>query len=137
MIADLLPYKFTKASASLGGIRSGEVRRAKAFFKQTFDKPPSPDTVRAALNAQLSLVNEQITLTRDVLNDKAVEPHHRAQLLKALDSLLDRQRILLNVPSPGTLKPERKAKAIQVWSEPEPVATPQQIDNSGRYDPSI
>jgi hypothetical protein len=34
-----------------------------------------------------------------------LEPHHRAQLLKALDSLLDRKRILLGIPGPGSRRP--------------------------------
>jgi hypothetical protein len=73
---------------------------------------------------RLELVREQIELTRAVLNDKRVhfctkceragiEPHHRAQLLRALDSLLDRERIILGIPGPGTLKPQspRRSKA--------------------------
>lgn len=59
----------------------------------------------ACVRDQLRIVSEQIIATRSTLNAGAMEPHHRAQLLKALDTLLDRQRVLNNIPTPGQLRP--------------------------------
>ncbi len=124
-LADLKPYAFTKDTASANGKRSGEARRAK----RNADKPPTFDNVQATLNAQLILVKEQIASTRDILNDVnycyckeckrgGIEPHHRAQLLKALDSLLDRQRILLNVPAPAPWRIDQRQPKRAITSGP-------------------
>jgi hypothetical protein len=114
------PFIFTDpAKASAAGKRSGESRRNKALERLNCDKPPAFDTVQAAINAQVNLVADQITRTRDVLNDDKSEwcpecerggipPHHRAQLLKALDTLLDRQRELLGLPKTGSKRPSSR-----------------------------
>ncbi len=111
----LVPFDHERAT--LAGIRSGQVRRQRAGLQPvTPTHKPEPDHVQRAINAQLNLVAEQITRTRAVLNDDkshwcavcergGMEPHHRAQLLRALDSLLDRQRKLLGIPDPGSRKP--------------------------------
>jgi hypothetical protein len=111
--AVLKPFVFDNPEkARAAGKRSGESRRAKAAERANKDKPPSFNTVQVAANAQLELVGEQIARTRLVLNDErtgycpccersGIEPHHRAQLLKALDTLLDRQRKLLGIRDPG------------------------------------
>jgi len=73
---------------------------------------PHRDAVQTAIAYQLNLVKEQIIRTRAILNDDRAEwcehcerggmaAHHRAQLLKAMDGLLDRQRKLLGIPDPG------------------------------------
>lgn len=64
-------------------------------------------------------MQEQIDQTRKVLNDKTpycpacerceLEPHHRAQLLKALDSLLARKSALLGIHLPGPSKAPRES----------------------------
>ena len=107
----------TPEKARAAGIRSGQVRRERAHaIKAIGTLTPIPDAVQDAVNGQLRLVAEQITRTRRVLNDDTsewcehcerggIQPHHRAQLLKALDSLLDRQRKLLGIPDPGSRKP--------------------------------
>lgn len=74
------------------------------------DGIPAPD-----VQEELQIVNEQIAHAREALNDKTpwcpvcerpeLQPHHRAQLLKALDTLLDRRRILSGRPLPGSRKP--------------------------------
>ncbi len=111
---------FTSVSARQAGIKSGESRRSflaelKAA-KQTLAilPPPQPDPVDQAVQRQLKLVAEQIARTRAVLNDETpycpacergpVEPHHRAQLLRALDALLERERILRQIPAPAQLR---------------------------------
>ena len=78
------------------------------------DADPGLQEKLACIREQLEIVAEQIKATRLTLNDRAgdcavckrssMEPHHRAQLLKALDTLLDRQRI----PTPGQLKPTQQ-----------------------------
>ncbi|PWU13309.1 MAG: hypothetical protein C5B50_19555 [Verrucomicrobia bacterium] len=73
-----------------------------------------------AMNKQLVIVREQINETRAVLNASdggppcpkcgrgTLHPRDRAQLVKALDALFDRERKLLNVPEPGRMKPQHK-----------------------------
>lgn len=126
--ARLAPFCFTPSAAVIAGKRSGEARRARAAARlAALNAPPAPtpplppDAVPAAVNAQLALVAAQIRNTCAVLDRVAphhcrhcgkpsgavldMEPHHRAALLRALDSLLDRQRVLLGIPMPGSLKP--------------------------------
>jgi len=74
----------------------------------------------------MRLVKEQIARTRAVLSDDAgtcphcgrtaLEPHHRAQLLKSLDVLLDRQRKLLGISDPGPTKPPQQLAPAGAWS---------------------
>lgn len=85
---------------------------------------------------ELEIVEEQIACTRKELNDRtpacvccerpALQPHHRAQLLKALDALLERRRKLTGRFSPGTLRPQDKPKSPsrQVESDPQPTPVP-------------
>ncbi len=112
--AGLKPFDHTRAT--LAGQRSGQVRRERAGLQPVKAAPvPPASQVQSAINAQLRLVSEQITRTRAVLNDDdaayceqcergGMPPHHRAQLLKALDTLLDRQRKLLGIHDPGPIK---------------------------------
>lgn len=118
-----IPFsKNDRERARLAGIRSGEVRRNRSIARFYRDKEPGEDLVRLQLNEQLDLVKEQIQCTRDLLNDRrhafceeckrgGIEPHHRAQLLRALDSLLDRQRELLGVPRAGSRRPPPERRA--------------------------
>jgi hypothetical protein len=125
------PFTFTDhARASAAGKRSGELRRARAAQLFQADKPPIFDSVQAAINGQLELVASQINRTRDVLNDAkyryceecergGIEPHHRAQLLKALDTLLDRQRKLLGIGDPAPVKRnERGSRGAMIELRP-------------------
>lgn len=83
-------------------------------------EPPDP---------RLELVQEQIARTRAELNERkpyckhcdrgGMEPHHRAQLLRALDVLLDRERIIMGKGLPASYKPMR-AKARSGPSELRP-----------------
>src|SRR5688572_25786639 len=86
----------------------------------------------ADVREELEIVEEQISCARDALNDKTpwcpvcerpeLQPHHRAQLLKSLDTLLNRKRILLGRPLPGSRKPapDRPARR-QLAPQPQPV----------------
>ena len=120
-LANLLP-PWTSEQAREAGRKGG---RAKA------DKPkPVIIEPKDENNPRLVLIAEQIKRTRDLLNDDSfryceqcerggIEPHHRAQLLKALDALLERERILDGQPLPGTLKP-RQEPAARRQSLPDP-----------------
>lgn len=74
------------------------------------------------------LVTEQINLTRATLNRKSLEPKDRAQLLRALCGLLDRERILRGEPLPGSLKPSsgrpKEAAPPGAWLADEQPAAP-------------
>lgn len=92
---------------------SWEHRRAKASLSIT--QQDADPAKLACIREQLQIVQEQIAATRAELNEHKpycpacergpMEPHHRAQLLKALDTLLDRQRVLNGIPTPGQLRP--------------------------------
>ena len=137
MLADILNFTFTPESGKIAGQRSGEVRRERSHHRKTFDKPPPVNAVQVALNGQLKIVAEEIDHTRDILLDKhsffcpacergGIEPHHRAQLLKALDVLLDRQRKLLGVSNPGPRRPERifpGRNLVNLVPTPQPVVS--------------
>ena len=106
---------FAKAGAA-ASVAVRKAKRAAAAQNTTVSALAIKDTVSTAILQQLRLVAEQISHTRSVLNDErdycpacersGIEPHHRAQLLKALDTLLDRQRKLLGIPDPGMLRPQ-------------------------------
>lgn len=118
----LKPFVWTRAEAIQAAQRSVAARQARSALKSSNPAPQPSDTiVKDAISAQLRLVAEQVTRTRAVLNDDTAEwcsecerggiqPHHRAQLLKALDSLLDRQRKLLGIPDPGSRRPSPEGK---------------------------
>lgn len=110
-------WQWTTATARAAGKLSAQ-RRAerKANGGERPLTPRERPTTEAAISRQLRLVASQIERTRKVLDDdrvhycpacerSGIEPHHRAQLLKALDSLLDRQRELLGIPRVGSLRP--------------------------------
>lgn len=111
---------FTNDNASAMAKRSWETRRAQPKRALTEDE--------RRIKTELAIVDEQIALTREALNDKtpfckecerpALQPHHRAQLLNALNNLLDRRRILLGRPLPGTNKPAAPRRQVSGPVEP-------------------
>lgn len=130
--------RITAANAREMAARSALRRRAKPFRFPPIALPapaqPLPTPAEAAVQAQLDLVAEQIGHTRAVLNDtrtnfcpacerSGIEPHHRAQLLRALDSLLNRQRVLLGLPLPGSMRPRTPPAVNREW-EVSPAAVP-------------
>lgn len=93
----------------------------------------------AQIAEELEIINEQITHTRKVLNDKKrfycpacerheMQPQHMAQLLKALDTLLDRRRKLTGRFNPGTLRnPEPTKRTNHAGFQPQPGDLPEPI----------
>ena len=128
-IRQIIPFQFNRENAAENGRKSWESRKQQFLA----DKPPEPNAVQAAINAQLTLVDEQIKRTRKTLNDDdyaycehceraGMPPHHKAQLLKALDTLLDRQRNLLGVSFPSPHKgPKQGDKRTREPLAPMPV----------------
>jgi hypothetical protein len=58
-----------------------------------------------AAQASLTLIDEQVRFTRDVLNNEKMAPHHRASLLRSLDGLMERERVFRqDTPRAGTVK---------------------------------
>lgn len=143
-------------------MRSGVVRRAnaealkrlKAGLPELLPVPvqlqAEKDTTRTQTE-DLELVQEQIKLACEVLNDRryhwceacergGLEPHHRAQLLKSLDVLLDRKGVLLGIHKPGPSKPPRELgrrfqAVVLPMEEPAQIApivasTPQRVVSS-------
>jgi hypothetical protein len=100
--------------------RAAEARRLRNL-------PPAPALAVASPDERLALVVEQIGLTRKALNN-GCDPKDRAQLLRGLCALLDRERILRGEPLPGSRKPapERVQRQTEVVLQPT-LATPQPI----------
>jgi hypothetical protein len=103
----IIGIPFTTENASENAKRSWEIRRAQPQREA--------DIEARRIQADLSLVEEQIRRARKELNDEdsgycehckrqGMPPHHRAQLMKAIDTLLERKRILLCRPGPGVVK---------------------------------
>ena len=119
--------------AVLAGIRSGQVRRERAGLKPKHEPDRATvNVVQQTVNAQLNIVREQLTRTRSVLNDTeyrycehcergGIEPQHRAQLIKSLDVLMDRQRKLMGIPDPGPRRAQpaddRRTAPAAAWIE--------------------
>jgi len=112
----LRPFAFDKAKATAASKLAHAARWSRYISAAPTKELPPVAANDQAVAAQLRLVTEQLKRTRDVLNDDkycycdkcergGIEPHHRAQLLKALDTLLDRQRVLLGIPLPGSRRP--------------------------------
>ena len=122
-------------------------RRSHLPTSARFQPKPIPANVVAQTHPQTQPADEyterRIRVTREQIRllDKQLESCDEAKDLKAIADaiyrLSDLERQLSGRPLPGTLKPERKAKTVQVWSEPEPVSTPQQVVTCVCDDPSI
>lgn len=57
--------------------------------------------------ARANILAEQITRTHKVLKNDSLPAKDRAQLLNALDRLIERERILRGIPGPGNFRPSR------------------------------
>lgn len=144
-----MPFITAENAAELGR-KSGEVRRNKpvSFLVPVPNSQTiiEPDIARTVIEL-LKIVTEQIARTRELLNDddygycehckrSGVEPNHRAQLLKALDNLIERKAKLLGIPDPGSYKPSSKPTRPQhALVDPKPIDTPQQAAGNGEGKP--
>jgi hypothetical protein len=117
------PHRFTPQNARAYAIKSNNSpkrdRRRRKQPTQDIAQPvfsELPQDFSRDVVQELKIVSEQIARAREVLNDRddhfcsecergGLEPQHRAQLLKALDALLDRKRILQGRALPGSLRP--------------------------------
>ena len=118
-----IPPPFTPDAARIAQRLSAAARAQNARAK--------PDATFAAICAQLRLVAQQIDNTVALLNSTdhqfcelcergGVEPRDRAALLRSLDLLLNRQRILLRIPDPGALSPFERAPVIELQPAHQP-----------------
>lgn len=117
----LRPYQFTKQNAAEMARRGAEAakKRKDAALQQQAEREASANVIPHT--ERVELVREQIARTREILNGE-LEPKERAALLLGLDRLMDRERILAGIPSPGAYRPVReKTKRQQFGSGPAPV----------------
>ena len=115
---------FTVENARLYAARSHAPESARHQLKAACADLPQ-DVV-----AELKIVEEQIARARKMLNDdtpacpacerSAIQPHHAASLMKALDGFLDRRRELLGRPRLATLRPSTKPARRSELPEPSP-----------------
>ncbi len=128
---------FTSDTAQLAAIKSVESRRANPVQRvrilQTTNTLAFDQDARAAVKRQLTLVREQITRTRARLNDERLDwcehcerggmpDNHRAQLLKALDALCERECDLLAIPGRGSRRPSPEAPRRKTYTDAGPTA---------------
>lgn len=125
--------QFTADNAAAMAKRAQEAKQRK---KREAQEQGNRAQLPAESREELEIVEEQITRTRKTLNDEtpwcpccervSLEPHHRAQLLRALDGLLERRRKLTGRFSPGTLRnPEKPAKPSSQFQPAAPHEIPE------------
>jgi len=107
---------FTKANASEYARKANDVRwhSPQSLPVPVIPQPEIPSPVPVDTE-RLSLLVEQITLTRASLNSKSLEPKDRAQLVRALCGLLDQQRIARGEPLPGSRRPAADRSPRAAW----------------------
>ena len=132
------PFYINQDNAKLLAAKSHEARRQNALTLSI----PAPTLQQAKQIAdeytarRISVTRKQIRLLDDQLASCRI-PKDLKAIADAIYRLSDLERQLSGRPLPGTLKPERAVKRAVVWSEPEPVATPQQVATCVCDDPSI
>lgn len=130
--------RFTPANARANALKGAAIRAAKAseLLRLRTERAMRASLPPAQLTDQrLALLSEQIELTRKCLIAKPkhmcphcnqgfdMAPKDRAQLLNALDRLLERERVLRCIPAPAPMKQQRPAMRtlLAAPAEPEPV----------------
>lgn len=109
------PYIFTSESARAAAIKGRDKRRAELAALKAGLPAPDPNPNR------LPLVQRQIAQLSRALT-KVRSPRDLISLSNALDMMLERERILLGNPKPGTIHRARAPKAPEPdasWPEPE------------------
>jgi hypothetical protein len=121
----LKPHAFTPESARAASVKSVATRKHKAELRRQILNP--------AINAQtddlfltqqrLKILNSQITRTHKLLSDPKSDISHkdRAQLLNALDRLIERERILRGIPAPQNTRENIRTLQVKV----QPIISPQ------------
>lgn len=106
------PNTFTTANAREMAAKALAARIANRNRPPPQPEPPKHDqTAGQPLNPLYGLVLAEIERVRETLEGK-LDPKDRAQLVRALDLLLDRERIYRDRPLPGSRRPapERVAR---------------------------
>lgn len=95
---------------------SDKARECAKLSKEARDKKKKDAEeiarIVALMPAQLALERaelcaQEIKRTHKSLMEDALEPKERAQLLTALDRLLERERVLRGIPNPGSYRPSK------------------------------
>ena len=114
--AQLIPYAFTSESASALSKAGNDKRWAKhRAYKKAVDQ-----SVENPIPLRLALIEEQIARTRIRLNSDDITDKDRAALLRAIDALIERERILRQIPGPPKCAPARATR----MALPDPVIPP-------------
>lgn len=98
---------FTKENAREFAKRGAAARLRMLEARKDAAKMAGDNLPPTLATERLQMMCEQIAHTRRVLNGK-LAPRDRAQLLLALDRLLERERILRGIPLPGSRRPGRE-----------------------------
>lgn len=113
-----------------GAAASAKARQARKQSPQpqppAAQVEPGSSAAAAVLASQVELVAEEISRIRAILapthrSDRcptckrafSIDARDRAALVKSLDVLLDRQRILAGIPLPGSLKPAKPRESTR------------------------
>ena len=119
-------FNFTKANArDMAAKAHAAARRRKLETKLALESASlllQGKSLQACGNPDLEIVVEQIALTREALK-RNCEPQARASLNRSLCLLMDRRRILLGEPLPGSKKPLPERRSRMSWNV-EPITAP-------------
>ena len=114
-------HRWTPEQAKLAQVKSALARATRL--------PDLPEVESKPVNSErMALVREQIDLMRAQLLKKTLEANERANLVRALDLMLDRERELNGQPKAGNRRPAPERSARRSWSvepaEPQPMPAP-------------
>lgn len=112
---------FTKDNAKAFGLAGAKARWSKPPIPPSTPPDPQapPPTITDARAAEvLTIIREQVALTREVLTGR-LEPRDRAQLLGALDRLLERERVWSQRPLAKSVSVSGGSKRRQLATLPE------------------
>lgn len=99
--------KFTKENARMFALRAAESRKRNAQLRKDAVQVSDGGIPLTVATERLQMLCWQITRTHAALKGR-LQPRDRAQLLLALDRLLERERILRGIPLPGSRRPGRE-----------------------------
>lgn len=114
---------FDSTRAKAAAAKSAESRRQTAALRKQVLAPAETVIVDdAVLTARrLQILSSQIAQTHNILTRDKIEHKDRAQLLNALDRLIERERILRGIPAPAHTKANIRTLPVMV----QPIIAPQ------------
>jgi hypothetical protein len=117
------PHFWNRQAAKDAAAKSADVRRNNARLRKQVLLPAiDAQTDEAVLTAKrLQILSLQIARTHKILTSDEISHKDRAQLLNALDRLIERERILRGIPAPQNTRENIRTLQVKV----QPIISPQ------------